>query len=144
MARTITGANAVIILTVPGVFVVPQQLQGFAVDDVFSTERQAPVEATQGVDGQGASGFQFQQIKQGFMFQANSVSIDIFDQWWSFMQVVRDSFEASGVISLAAVQKKWVMTGGSLTGYTPIPNTGRMLKQRDFEITWNQIIPQPF
>ncbi len=141
--RTITSANSTFIITVPGVFVAPQQLQGYSADDMFSVERQTPTEMQQGVDGFAASGFMFQLTKQGIILLPNSPSIDVFDQWWQFMLVARDSFLAQAVITLPSLAKKFVMVDGSLTGYAPMPGAGRTLKPRDFEVTWNQIIPQP-
>lgn len=138
---TITSASAVITLTVPGVFLAPQQLQGFSTDDIFSTEKLQSVAVEQGVDGQVAAGFMFALVKQTIMLQANSDSNDVFDQWWAFMQTAIDAFPGFGLITLPAIKKKFTMVEGSLTGYQPIPNAGKTLKAREYEITWKQMIP---
>ena len=56
MAGTITGASAVIMLSVPGLFSTPQQLQGFATDDIFDTAAIASAETLMGVDGNLSGG----------------------------------------------------------------------------------------
>ena len=47
----ITSSSAVFMLSVPLVFPVPQQLQGFSTDDAFDTDSVEPGETKMGVDG---------------------------------------------------------------------------------------------
>ena len=140
---TITSASAVFTITVLGVFLAPQALQGFSTDDIFSTERLQSVAVEMGVDGEMAAGFMFVPLRQTVILQANSESNDVFDQWWMFMQTAIDAFPAAGIISLPAIKKKFIMVNGSLTGYQPIPNAAKTLRPREYEITWKQMIPSP-
>ena len=57
MAGTITGSSAIVMLSIPGLFTQPQQLQGFDMDDVFDTDQIASVETKMGVDGRLSGGF---------------------------------------------------------------------------------------
>lgn len=140
---TITGANAIIVLSIPGVLNAPVQLQGFAADDVFNTEPIQSVETLMGVDGVMSQGFVFVSIKQMYSLQADSNSNSIFDQWWLAMQQAQDAFPASVVISLTTIGTKWNGTNGALTTYHPLPDTKKLLQPRRHGITWGRMFPAP-
>jgi len=138
---SITGATAVYQLAITGLFPAPQQLQGFAADDVFDTPSIQSADILMGVDGFMSAGFQFVPIKQTISIQADSASNDIFDQWWEAGQQNQDVFFANAVVLLTALGKKWTMTRGVLTGYMPIPDVKKLIQPRKFEITWNSMSP---
>jgi len=138
---SITGANAVIMITVTGLFPIPQQLQGFAADDVFDTDPLESAEVLMGVDRKLSGGFVAVPVRQNYHLQADSVSIDIFDQWWAVQQQFGEVFTANGIVLMPAVSKKWTMTKGFLTAYKPIPSTKKLLQPQTFAITWESIQP---
>lgn len=138
---TITGANSVIMLTVPTLFPVPQQLQGFAADDVFDTDGIESAETVMGVDGKLSGGFVFVPVKQNYKLQADSASVSFFDTWWATQQLLRDVLPAYGVITQKTVGRKWTMTKGFLTMYTPIPANKKLLQPLGYSITWESVFP---
>jgi hypothetical protein len=138
MSGSITAANAIFQLFIPDVFSAPQQLQGFAADDIFDTDDQELVQTTMGVDGLLSAGFVFVETKQSITLQADSESNDVFDQWNGAQQANLDAFPASAVIVLPAIGKKWQLTRGFLTSFKPIPSAGKILKPRKFTITWQR------
>lgn len=140
---TITAANSVLMLSVPLLFPVPQQLQGFMADDIFDTDQIKSVETAMGVDGILSAGFVFVEITQNFALQADSDSNNFFDTWWAQMQAAREVYFANGQIALPAVNKKFTMTRGVLSGYKPTPDAKRTLQGRRFQITWNTVAPSP-
>lgn len=138
---SITAANATFLLAIAGVFPTPQQLQGFAADDIFSTD---PLEAQQvlmGVDGKMSAGFVFVEVKQSVTLQADSASNFIFDAWYQAQQVARDTFFATGIVILPGIGQKWAMANGVLSSYPPMPDGGKILKPRKFGLTWESINP---
>ena len=139
MAKTITSANAIIVLSIPVVFPAPQRIQGFSADDIFGTDQIDSAEVMMGLDGYLSAGFVFQPIKQNYTLQADSDSNDVFDQWWQAQQNLRDAIECQGNISLVSIGKKYALTRGFLTGYPPAPDGGKTLKPRKYTITWNEI-----
>jgi hypothetical protein len=146
MARTLTAANAIITLAVTGVFDTPQQLQGFAADDIFNTPAIEAAEVSMGVDGVLSGGFVFKEIKQDYNLQADSLSNDIFDGWYAAQKSGPngpDLYFANGNAILFGVSTKYAMIRGILTSYTPVPSAGKILKPRKYEITWNTIVPNP-
>ena len=141
--RTLTAANSVIALGIAGLYPTPQQLQGFATDDVFATEAVKRAEVQMGVDGVLSGGYVYVEVKQTFTLQADSVSCDIFDNWDAAQQANAEVFIANGIAQLPSIGKKWTMTRGFLTSYMPIPDTKKLLQPRKFEITWNVLSPSP-
>lgn len=143
MAGDITGANAVIMFAVTGLFPTPVQLQGFAADDVFDTDQLESAEVSMGVDGTLSAGFVYVPVMQSYKLQADSSSISFFDAWWATNQQTRSSFRGQAIILLPAISKKWAMNNGVLSGYTPLPATKKLLQPQGFKVTWESCIPAP-
>lgn len=140
---TITSADAVLTLAIPPLFNTPQQLQGFATDDIYNIPRIRSVETAMGVDGVLSAGFVFKEIVQEIMLQADSLSNEIFEIWWTQMQAAKATYPASGLIKLPSIATKFTQINGYLTGYTPAPPAKRTLQPRAYEITWQTIAPAP-
>lgn len=140
---TLTGANSTIFLGITGLFTTPQQLQGFDVDDVFSTTPVKSVEVKMGVDGTLSAGFVHMEKVQSFTLQGDSPSNDIFDTWAAIQESEGEAFVAFGIINLPAVSKSYAMIGGYLTSYMPIANVKKLLQPRLYEITWQNIQAAP-
>jgi Tail fiber protein gp32 len=141
--RTISSANAILMLTVDGVFPTPIQLQGFAVDDIYDAADIKPSENLRGVDGKMSSGFVFNNIDQNITLQADSASNDIFEQWFQQMNVIADILYANATIELPAIGKSYTMTKGALSNYSPIPAGKKVLSPRKFAITWESVQSSP-
>lgn len=137
MALTITSANAVYLLSVPGVFNAPQQLQGFGVDEAFDTEAAETAEAVIGVDGVAVSGMVPRLTTQTITLLAASKSFTLFEDWVRAQDTVRDVFYATGTIILPSLQRKYSLPQGTLTRWPAIANARRTLQQRQFTIVWS-------
>jgi hypothetical protein len=157
IAGTITGATAIFTLTIAppasllalgGVsatlFATPQQLQGFAADDVFTVQPLPSVETLMGVDGVQSAGFVFVSVRQAIALQADSASNLVFDLWWNAMQTSKDAYVAQGVVSLPTIQSQWNLVNGALTSWHPIPDAKKLLQPRRYEITWQAVQIAPF
>lgn len=138
---SITGANAVFQLAITGLFPAPQQLQGFAADDVFTVDQLKSAETLMGVDGTLSAGFVFVPVEMNISLQADSPSTSLFDIWWSSQQTAEDLFYATGIVVLTSIGSKWNLTKGVLTGYQPLPNTKKLLQPRVHQITWQSVVP---
>jgi hypothetical protein len=138
----ITGANAVVTLQIFPLFPIPQQLQGFAADDVYDIALIDSVEVLMGVDGNLSGGFVFKQIEQDIALQADSASNSIFDTWWQQMVASTTVYTAQGVVSIPSIGLKFVQTNGFLTGYK-LPGVKKIVQPRRYRITWNNIFTQP-
>lgn len=143
MARFLTAADIVIILSAPDVFPAPFQLQGFATDDVFSTETLDIAETMMGVDGVLSGGYVPREIKQRFMLQADSLSIDYFEAIYAAQVAQRALYAFTGVFTIPAAEKTYSASRGFLTGYMPTPSIKKVLQPREFSITWATMSPGP-
>jgi hypothetical protein len=133
---SITSANAIMMLSITSLYPVPQQIQGFSTDDVFAVDALDSAEVMMGVDGRLSSGFKFVPIKLSIHLQADSNGNPIFDNWWAAQQQAKDNFPAGMIISLPAIAMQYQLNRGFLTGYPPIPDAGKTLKPRKYEITF--------
>lgn len=139
--RSITAASAVYMLGVTGLFGTPQQLQGFAADEVWGTDPLKSAEVLMGVDGILSGGFVYVPIEQTITLQADSASNLLFDAWWNAMQGQQTPFPAQGTIRIRSVGSKYILTRGFLTTYQPLPDAKKLLQPRKFGITWNAVTP---
>lgn len=143
MARSITGATAVFQLAIAGLYNSPQQLQGYAADDIFSTPAVASVETMMGADGLMSAGFVYTEKKMSIALQADSDSNTIFETWNDAMQSEEDIFYANGIVMMKALQQKWTLTRGVLTSFSAFPDVKKLIQPRKYEITWNIISAAP-
>lgn len=143
MPGYITGADVVMTLAIEPLFLVPQQLQGFGVDDVYDIPRIRSVEVAMGVDGVLSGGFVYSAVPQEITLQGDSASNRIFDVWWTQMQAAMTPYSAMGTIRLPGVSTKFVQLRGFLTGYSPSPAVKRTIQPRKYEITWARVLPAP-
>jgi hypothetical protein len=137
--KTITSANAVFLLNIPGVYNQVVQIQGFSTDTAFTEDSIAPAEAVMGVDGFLSAGLVLHPTKQKISLAADSASVTIFDQWYEAQRAVRDVFFANGTIELTSLGKTYNLTKGVLTGYKHVPDAKKMLGNQEYEITWETI-----
>lgn len=142
MAKSITSANAIIMFAITGLFDTPQQLQEFAVDDIFQTADIDVTEVQMGVDGAMASGHVNVPIPQTFAFLASSVSCVMFDQWRAQNKLQQDVFFANATVQLPSLGRKFTCTGGTLKTARPMPDAGRVLGPRRFAVWWENVLPQ--
>lgn len=141
MARaTLTVANSVYMLVILDLFPVPQQLQGYAADDVFTTEPVDSVETVMGIDGKLSGGWMPTPKRQTIVLQADSPSTLMFDAWQQAQDAVRDAFVANATIQLPSLGRLFVCTKGFLTSYAPVPDARKILQPRRFQITWENVI----
>lgn len=139
----ITSANAVLVLSVPLILPVPQQIQGFAVDEIFDTEDVSPVETMMGLDGTLSGGFVYTEKPMTITLMAGSPSNAFFDAWENGMQAAIIAAPASGVLTLTSIGQAYALTNGFLSRYKPIADARKVLQPRKFRVTWQSILPTP-
>lgn len=141
MAQDITSANAAITLSCPGVFSAPQLMQGFAVDDIFSTDPLEIAETMMGVDGRLSGGMVYNPVTQGWSFMAGSPSIPVFDQIYTQGRANEAVYFMQANIKLIAINMKYNLINGLLVTYPPIPDAKKLLQPRKFAIRWESVVP---
>jgi hypothetical protein len=139
--RTITAANSVLLLSVAGLFDVPQRIQGFSADNITNTDNLNNAETLMGVDGRLSAGWVPVSIPQTITLQADSPSNDFFDALLQAEETAREKYVLTGSLVLPAIKKKYAMSRGFLTGIVKFPSVGRTLAPRAFTITWERVAP---
>lgn len=140
-SETITSANAVFTLTVPGIFPAPIQIQGFSAEKAWSTDQQETTESMIGVDGRKASGWVPAMIKQAVSLMANSPSRSIFNAIARAQRANRDAIPFSGTIVLPSTGESVNCINGTLKDYKPIPDGAKVLQPVEFNIEWEDMQP---
>lgn len=139
----ITSANSVLMLGVSGLYTIPQQLQGFAADDMYSIGAVDTKEVMMGADGVLSAGY-IPQIKvMTVTLQADSASNTFFETWYASEEAAKAPYFAFGVINQPSVSRAYTLTNGVLKNYTPIAEAKKVLQPRKFEIHWQVTIGAP-
>lgn len=141
--QTITAANSVFILTIPGLFDQGQRLQGYAAEAAFETEEATNAELVLGVDAQLSSGWIPYTTDQRISIMPDSPSSDIFEQWIEAEKVALEKLPARATISLVSIGRKYDLSNGFLTRFPPIASARKVLQARVFTVTWGRITPAP-
>lgn len=138
---SLTAANSVITLSQPTLFPNPQQLQGFAADDVTEIENAKVLEHLMGVDGVLSFGFTWMERRQRIVLQANSASTGFFDTVNTQQEAAQDVYPLNGVVMLPAIGLQFILINGGLETYNPMPKVQKIIRPREFWIVWNRVIP---
>lgn len=139
--RTITSANAVLMLGVTGLYDTARQIQGFSADNITDMGDLTQSETSRGLDGRLSAGFVFGDIVQNITLQADSESNDFFENWANAERQRRELYVAFGSILIRAVERRYTMTRGFLRALPPMPSVGRTLQARRYSITWEKVTP---
>jgi hypothetical protein len=141
--RTITSANAVLMLSVVGLYDSPRQIQGWSSDNFTDMGDMTQSETSRGLDGRLSAGFIFGDIVQNITLMADSESNDFFENWGNAERQRRELYIANGSILLRAIDRRYTMTRGFLRAMPPMPTVGRTLQARRYSITWEKVTPAP-
>lgn len=139
----ITSANSTLVLGVTGLFTVPQQLQGFAADDMYSMAAVDNKEVQMGADGILSAGW-IPQIKVlSITLQADSASNTFFESVYAAEEAAKAPFFFFGAINQPAVSKLYTLTNGVMKSYSPMADAKKVLQPRKFEIHFQVTIGAP-
>jgi hypothetical protein len=140
---SLTGANSVIMISIPGLFPTPQQLQGFAADDVFDVDQVKRAETLMGVDGKLSGGFVYEEVKQTFALQADSPSVFIFETWDAAMLASGDVFSATATVILSGIRTVFNCGPGFMISGSPMPSVKKLYQPRKWTVAWERTGPSP-
>lgn len=140
---SITSADAIITLTVAGLYDTPVQLEKFMAEDIFKMATARHAETVMGADGKKSQGFVFTMRSQTFALLADSDSCDVIDTWINAEEQAIDTFRADMQITLPGIGKVWTMTNGTLTEFNQMPDAGKLLQGRHFTIEWERVVGAP-
>jgi hypothetical protein len=136
---TITSANSVFTITIPGLFPAPVQLQGYSAEKAWSTDTQELAEIQIGVDGRSTGGYTPALVPQTISLQADSPSKIIFTTLAAATKARREIYYIGGAISLPATGETFICKRGILKGFKSIPDAAKVLQPMEFQIVWEDI-----
>lgn len=138
---TITSANSVVSLSVPGLFPVPQQLKGYAADRAWESDSVEQAETQMGVDGRMTAGYVPNPCPQRYSLQADSPSKQIFLAIQRAQKATKSIYYISGTIDLPSTGESFICRKGVFKAAKPLPDGGKVLEPMEFEIVWESIDP---
>lgn len=145
---SITSANAVLMMSIASLYPTPQQIQGFAVDDIYGIDDIDLTQEAMGCDGYFTAGRIFMPVPQTISLMADSPSNAFFEAWNAATQVQNDVYFANATLTLPGLQggtinAKWTQTRGTLKRLPMAPSAGKTLKERKYTIVWQSVVGQP-
>lgn len=136
---TITSANSVLTLIVPGLFPAPVQIHGYSTDKMFATEAIDLAEVMMGVDGRMTAGYTPVPVPQTITLMADSPSRDIFTAIIQAIKTAREIFYLGASLSLPSTGEVFSFTRGVLKNVKQIPDAQKVLQPIDYQIVWESI-----
>ena len=136
---TITSANSVFTIVVPGLFQAPVQMQGYAVDKAFAADALPLAETQMGVDGRMTGGYTPSITRMTVSLQADSPSRFIFTTMTQAIKTAREIFYITGEIVLPSTGEKYALTRGILVTTKQFPDAQKVLAPVDYVIDWESV-----
>lgn len=140
---SITSANAVITIAIPGLYDAPVTLEQFSADDIFDVDPNELAEARMGVDGVLTGGRVNAPLMQKISFMADSPSVRVFDTWNAAQRQINDLYFAHGGVTLRSTGMKYTLVKGIFRSWQTIPSARKVLETRVAELVWQSIDPAP-
>lgn len=135
---TITSANSIFILTVPGLYS-GVKLEGYAVDNAFTNDPIDFAEVQMGVDGRMTAGYVPNPTKISISLQADSPSRDIFSVIAEATKAMREIYWMTGVITLPSTGETYALTKGVMTNAKQFPDVKKVLGPVEVQITFESV-----
>ncbi len=136
---TITSANSVFSIIVPGLFPAPVLLSGYSTERAWNTDTQDLAETQMGVDGRMAFGYVPAPVRMTISLQADSPSKTIFKALARAIIAARDQFAISGTIVLPGTGEAFTLSRGVLQNQKAIADAAKVLQPVDYIIVWESV-----
>lgn len=142
MAATLTVANSAIAMTTEALFPSAVNLQGYSADDAFESDTVENGEFSMGIDGQLSAGFVFNATQLTLTFQADSPSLDLFEQIYLYEQANRTKLQQEITISLPSKGRRYDYQQGYMVSYKA-PAGKKILQPGVVVFTFKRLQPSP-
>lgn len=139
--KTITSANSIFLLSVGTIYPVKQRIEGFASDSSWMFDRVTNKELQLGVDGGLSAGWLPHLSSQTVTVQPDKSGYEIFLTWQETEESIREVIFADATIAYPAINRRFVLSNGVLTSFSPLPDAKKTLQPLTYQITWGTITP---
>lgn len=137
MASTLTVANSSIVMTAEALYPNGVIIRGYAADNLFETAAVENAEVVMGIDGRMASGWVPNPVPFTMTLQADSESLEVFEQIYEFEQSNRNKLEIGVTVGLPSAGKRFSFVNGVIRTYKP-PSAQRILQPAVIEFTFER------
>lgn len=127
MAGALTTANSVITLRTEALYTSAQRLDGYAADDIFDFAEVENGEYSMGIDGLLSAAFVFNELPLTMTFQANSPSLNLFENIYQYEVQNRTKLEQNVIVTLPSLGKRYELRAGFMRSYKA-PSGKKMLQ----------------
>ena len=135
---TITAANCIFYLTVPGLYDAPTRIEQFGTDAMVSVAQNNPVVAEKGVDGHTSFGWVPTNKEVTITLAADSPSLRLFEDWANYQDAIREVMTCNAEFSMPSIGKKIIGTRGAMTTGQAHPSAAQTLQASAFVITFDK------
>ena len=133
---TITSANAVFTLRVPGLYDSPGTIEGYGTDAAVQTADHSPVQTEVGVDGHLSGGYTPTPKVVTITLAADSPSRVTFEDWDQYQETARETLPCEALFDIPSIGRRMTGTRGFLTQARKHPNANKVLQAGAFQITF--------
>ena len=145
VADSITGSTGISSLgTLSSLIGVPQTIEGWSADNAFSIDAQQTAVVVQGVDGKTHFGWVPHLVPFSISLMPDSDSQDYLENLVTAQDEMRETLMIGGVLIVPSIQRKYALTNGAITSFTPIPSHQRTLAAQGMVITFSKITPAAY
>jgi len=135
-APTITSANAVFTLRVPGLYDSPVTIEAFGTDAAVQSADHNPVQVQMSIDGHLSGGFTPTPTVLTITLAADSPSRKTFEDWDQYQKTIREALPGEALFDLPSIGRRMTGTRGFLTQARTHPNANQVLQAGTFQITF--------
>lgn len=141
---TLSTANSKLIITASaGVLAVPAPIQGYATDDLFTSESVNIAEVRMGADGILSAGYTPYPVPLEITLQADSPSVLVFDTLRQAQDALKDLVQMGAEIQYPSVGKTFLFTNGWLTSTKVLPDAKKLLEPMRYRFMFQSCVAVP-
>lgn len=141
---TITSANSTLAISVANLYPTPQNITGYAADDMFTADAIEQAEIVMGADGHMSAGFVFSPTRMTITIMPDSPSLAIFENWASAQKTAREVYSANALINLPGIRRKYTLKNGILTTAKNFVDARKTLQPFPIVLTWESVIGEAY
>lgn len=141
--HTITAANCIFMLQVPGLYDIPVRIEGFSTDAAVGADAVTPTVAEFGVDGRLSTGWVPTPKVITVTLAADSPSLSTFMDWIATQDSAREVYACNATFTLPSIDQTYTGTRGVITNAPPMPTANKTLQAAAFQLTFESWTPAP-
>lgn len=141
--KTITAANIVMAIVVPGLYDSAVTIEGFSPDAAVAADAVTPTVAEFGVDGHLSVGWVPTPKVITVTVHADSPSADLLFDWLAYQDSAREVYVCNATVTMPSINQTYIGTRGVITNAPPMPTANKTLQPLAFQFTFESWTPSP-